>query len=30
MDEVNAAIEEWNNATDDYDAMIYLNEFSVE
>ena len=30
MDEVNAAIEEWNNATDDNDVMIYLNEFSVE
>lgn len=30
MDEVNDAIEKWNNATDDYDAMIYLNEFEVE
>ena len=30
MDDINAAIETWNNATDDYDAMIYLNEYTVE
>ena len=30
MEEVNAVIETWNNATDDYDEMIYLNEFTVE
>ena len=30
MDDINAAIESWNNATDDYDAMIYLNEYTVE
>lgn len=30
MDEVNNAIETWNNGTEDYDAMIYLNEFVVE
>ena len=30
MDDINAAIESWNNSTDDYDAMIYLNEYTVE
>lgn len=30
MDELNTAIEAWNDATDDYDNMIYLNEISVE
>ena len=30
MDDINAAIESWNNATDDYDAMIYLNEYTLE
>jgi len=30
MDELNTAIEEWNEATDDYDNMIYLNEYTIE
>ena len=30
MDDINAAIETWNKAKDEYDEMIYLKEYNVE